>query len=118
MYKNNSLNERLYLYREPENTVENTVENSHIVVLKSHISNCYISLRLPLQKGTKLSQYPLIWPVLASHVTFSAPSKLCPSLQLILHVDPYELSQSPTINPFTGGNNVWHLNTVVKYQKD
>ena len=69
---------------------------------------------LPLQTGTALSQYPVIWPDLASHVIFSAPSRLYPSLQRTLQVDPYELSQFPSINPLKGGVRVWHFKTMLK----
>ena len=75
------------------------------------------SHKLPVQTGTVLSQYPVMWPDAASHVTFSAPIRLYPSLQRILHVDPYELSQFPSINPCKGGSRVWHFNTTLKQKK-
>ena len=64
-----------------------------------------------------MSQYPEMWPDLASHVTFSAPIRLYPSLQRALHVDPYELSQFPLINPFRGGIRVGHFNTTLKQKQ-
>ena len=76
------------------------------------------SHRLPLQTGTALSQYPVMWPDLASHVTFSAPIRLYPSLQCMLHVNPYELSQFLSINPFRGGSRVWHFKTTLKKKQE
>ena len=70
------------------------------------------SHKLPLQTGTALSQYPVMWPDVALHATFSAPIKLYPSVQSMLHVDPYELSQFPSINPFRGGSRVCHFKTT------
>ena len=75
------------------------------------------SHKLPLQTGTALSQYPVMWPNLASHVTFSAPIRLYPSLQRMVHVDPYELSQFPSIKPFREGPRVWHFKTTIKEKK-
>ena len=75
------------------------------------------SHKLPLQTGTALFQYPVMWLDLASHVTFSVPIRLYPSLQRMLHVDPYELSQFPSINPFVGGRRVWHFKTTFKEKR-
>ena len=66
---------------------------------------------LLLQTGADLSQYPLIWPGLWRQVRVSDPSKRYPLSQLVLHVEPYLLSQSPTRKPFNGGSNVWHRKT-------
>ena len=78
---------------------ENSVSGSH---------------KLPLQTGMALFQYPVMWSDAASHVTFSAPIRLYPSLQRILHVDPNELSHFPLINPFRGGSRVLHFKTTLK----
>ena len=69
---------------------------------------------LLLQTGTGLSQYPVIWPGFLRQVRMSDPSKLYPSLHLILHVEPKVFSQSPSTKPFSGGNNVWHRKTIEK----
>ena len=66
---------------------------------------------LLLQTGADLSQYPLIWPGLWRQVRVSDPSKRYPLSQLVLHVEPYLLSQSPTRKPFNGGSNGWHSKT-------
>ena len=69
---------------------------------------------LLLQTGIGLSQYPVMWPGLLRQARTSDPSKLYPSLQRILHVEPYMLSHSPSTKPSSGGNNVWHRNTIEK----
>ena len=76
------------------------------------------SHKLPVQTGTPLVQYPVMWPDVASHVAFSAPIKLYPSLHRILHVAPYELSHFPSINPFRGGSRVWHFKTTEKKEPE